>query len=162
MPLFTIHARDFDGSGQRDIGRLRLVREGVSRAALAFGPLWLLWHRLWLALLCYAAFLGGLLWLFNALEFPQTASAGLIVLVNLFLALEGPGLLRRKLDWLNYRFAGVTGGASYDEAERKAAALLVEEQGKVSAQSSDIAGKNTAQQAYSPVIGLFPEDGSRV
>jgi hypothetical protein len=47
MRVFTIHAK----GGERP--RMRLVREGFSFWAFLFGPLWLVWRGLWLALLGY-------------------------------------------------------------------------------------------------------------
>ncbi|MFH5923169.1 DUF2628 domain-containing protein [Roseomonas xinghualingensis] len=47
MRVFTIHAK----GGEKP--RTRLVREGFSFWAFLFGPLWLLWRGLWLALLGY-------------------------------------------------------------------------------------------------------------
>lgn len=47
MRVFTVHTRGGDKP------RTELVREGFSFAATLFGPLWLLWKGLWLALLGY-------------------------------------------------------------------------------------------------------------
>lgn len=156
MPLYTIHAKNTAAGG--DIGRLSLVREGFSRWAFAFGPLWLLGKRLWLALAIYAALAAGLFWLFRWLEFHPAASAALLPLINLYLGLEASAIERRKLGWLGYSFSGVAGGRTHDEAERKAAEIIVD--------GAKRAAEAPPASVFSPdsaegIIGLFPESGGR-
>src|SRR5580693_2657028 len=56
MPVYTVHAPQGATSTVRDgTDRFVFVRDGFFVWALLFGPLWLLWHRLWLALLGYLA-----------------------------------------------------------------------------------------------------------
>ncbi len=51
MAIFVVQA----GNGEGALERARFVREGFSWPAFAFAPLWLLFGRLWLALLLYLA-----------------------------------------------------------------------------------------------------------
>src|SRR5690349_13347325 len=54
MPTYTIHAPpQKSGSNARDPERFVFVRDGFHFWAFAFGPLWLLLHRLWLAFVLY-------------------------------------------------------------------------------------------------------------
>src|SRR6478672_11524495 len=52
MNVYTVHLK-----GSKDdlaaLERAVFVREGFSWAALIVGPLWLLWNRLWLALIVW-------------------------------------------------------------------------------------------------------------
>ena len=73
MAIFVVQARD---AGSLD--EARFVREGFSWAAFAFGPLWLLFHRLWLALALWLVSEA----LFFALVFPHL-SLGAALLVDL-------------------------------------------------------------------------------
>ena len=45
MAVFTVHAP----AGAANADATVFVREGFSWSAFSFGPLWLLWNRLWLA-----------------------------------------------------------------------------------------------------------------
>src|SRR4051794_11415266 len=58
MPVYTVHApaRQNLGGGPTSIAaadKFVFVRDGFHVWAFVFGPLWLLFHRLWLALLGY-------------------------------------------------------------------------------------------------------------
>jgi len=99
--------------------RFRFVRDGFSWPALIFGPLWMLWHRLWLAFVLYlvidllivvAASLAGL---------TQGAVTVTTVLLALLIAFEGATLRRRKLMWWRWRERGVVVAKNREEAERR-------------------------------------------
>ena len=49
MPVFTVHA-PVDAVRRADSDRFVFVRDGFHFWAFLFGPLWFIWHRLWLAL----------------------------------------------------------------------------------------------------------------
>src|SRR2546421_5784619 len=51
MPVYTVHAPVTNGAGIAVIERFAFVRDGFHFWAAVFGPLWLVWHRLWLALI---------------------------------------------------------------------------------------------------------------
>src|SRR4051812_28041644 len=52
MAVFTVHLpRRLDDPAA--VERVKFVREGFSWAAFFFGPLWLLFHRLWLTFLLW-------------------------------------------------------------------------------------------------------------
>src|SRR5438552_16083934 len=51
MPVYTVHAPLTNGAGIAVIERFAFVRDGFHFWAAVFGPLWLVWHRLWLALI---------------------------------------------------------------------------------------------------------------
>src|SRR5260370_25331366 len=50
MPVYTVHAPVTNGAGIAATDRFAFVRAGFHFWAAGFGPLWLVWHRLWLAL----------------------------------------------------------------------------------------------------------------
>ena len=64
MPVYTVHAPSPNGADLRATDNFVFVRDGFHFWAMIFGPFWLLWHRLWLALLgwviLFAAFQAGL------------------------------------------------------------------------------------------------------
>jgi hypothetical protein len=49
MPVFTVHGPAADGVDVSLTDRFVFVRDGFHFWALLFGPLWLIWNRLWLA-----------------------------------------------------------------------------------------------------------------
>ena len=53
MPVFTVHA-PIAISGTTNTDEFVFVRDGFHFWAFLFGPLWLLWHRLWVMLAVYA------------------------------------------------------------------------------------------------------------
>src|SRR6201995_412269 len=55
MPVYTVHAPAAPDSSLIAADRFAFVRDGFHFWAMVFGPLWLLAHRLWLALLGWIA-----------------------------------------------------------------------------------------------------------
>jgi hypothetical protein len=56
MPVYTVHAPVADGTDARPAtDGFVFVRDGFHFWAFVLGPLWLAWHRLWLALIGYVA-----------------------------------------------------------------------------------------------------------
>ena len=51
MPVYTVHAPVMSHANGRVTDRFAFVRDGFHFWATLFGPVWLLWHRLWLALI---------------------------------------------------------------------------------------------------------------
>jgi uncharacterized protein DUF2628 len=49
MPVFTIHGPSASGADIRLSDKFVFVRDGFHFWAFVFGPLWLIWNRLWLA-----------------------------------------------------------------------------------------------------------------
>jgi hypothetical protein len=49
MPVFTVHGPTASGADVRLTDKFVFVRDGFHFWAFVFGPLWLIWNRLWLA-----------------------------------------------------------------------------------------------------------------
>jgi hypothetical protein len=143
--------------------RVMFLREKFRWLALIFGPLWLLWNRLWLAffvwlvavlLLAAASYVAGL---------NEEATAVVMWLPTLVIAFEGTELLRRKLLRRRYRETGVTVAADLEDAERRyfaeweSSALVVQAKLPVTPPPAPTMSAPTSN----PVIGLFPEPGGR-
>jgi uncharacterized protein DUF2628 len=160
MSVYTVHEpprRDADASADPD--RVVFVRDGFYFWAMLFGPLWLLWRRLWLALLFYViAWIvveGGLF----ALKANETAHAAIGLLFAILLGMEASSLWRWTLDRRGYKNLGVVVGDDLESAERRFFQTR-----------RDVAPKpapKTVPSNYGPkssengndVIGLFPEPG---
>src|SRR3954467_4292185 len=51
MPVYTVHGPIKNGTDIAAADRFAFVRDGFHFWAALLGPLWLAWHRLWLALI---------------------------------------------------------------------------------------------------------------
>src|SRR3954451_9288599 len=95
MPVYTVHAPVADGANPRSVAdRFMFVRDGFHFWAFLFGPLWLAWHRLWLALLGY-----GLVTIAGTLALSRLqAGAGtrftVMLLIALLMGFEAASLRR--------------------------------------------------------------------
>src|SRR5712672_718928 len=83
MPVYTVHAPTATDAGIRATDRFAFVRDGFHFWAAVLGPVWLVWHRLWLALL-------GWIIVIVAMEVGMArlgASGRVILFANLLFAL---------------------------------------------------------------------------
>jgi hypothetical protein len=145
------------------------LREKFRWLALLFGPLWLLWNRLWLAFFVWLGAVVALAIASYAAGLNEEAAAVVMWLPTLLIAFEGTELLRRKLLRRRYREAVVTVAADLEDAERR---YFAEWEGRTPAIATKPPVASTATSpASSPpvmsasisnsVIGLFPEPGGR-
>ena len=51
MPVYTVHAPVTSGADLAATDKFTFVRDGFHFWAAVASPVWLLWHRLWLALI---------------------------------------------------------------------------------------------------------------
>ena len=104
MRVFTVHAR----TGNK--AATRLVREGFSFAAFLFGPLWLLWHALWLALLGYVLLAAAVAFI------PDPWEDWAVLTLQVLLGLHAHDLRRWTLRRRGYATQGVVAGRDEEEA----------------------------------------------
>src|SRR3569623_1147203 len=117
MPAYTDHAPTPGGADLRATDNLAFVRDGFHFWAMVFGPLWLLWHRLWLALLgwviIFAAFQTALI----------SVGLGSIFVADVFVALlrglEAASLRRWTLSRGKWRQLDVVVADDRDAAEHR-------------------------------------------
>src|SRR4029078_863473 len=55
MPVYTVHAPVNSGADLSATDKFAFVRDGFHFWAAVFSPVWLAWHRLWLALVGWIA-----------------------------------------------------------------------------------------------------------
>jgi uncharacterized protein DUF2628 len=144
------------------------VRDGFSFAALLFGPLWMLRHRMWLALLGYGVVVAALS---LVLKLQASAGVGSIVwaLVALLLGFEAGTLRRFTLGRRGYRNIGIVVGDDLELAERRFFDAWGRKEAAGRTDSSAAAAPGGAP-ALTPaprmprstpdVLGLFPEPGA--
>jgi hypothetical protein len=99
--------------------RVKFVRDGFSWVAFLFGPVWMLYHRLWLAVVCYVA----LIFVVTVIAFKFGLAEGAVTLASLLIAVligfESATLRRRKLLRWRWRDLGVVVEKNREAAERR-------------------------------------------
>lgn len=114
MRFYTVHAPSASAPNSGD--GLVFVSDGFSWAAVAFGPLWLFYHRLWLALAGWIAIAGLLVAASLVLGLTPAAGFFIYYLLLLLLGWEAPSLRRFGLARRGYAMIDVAAGGNADEA----------------------------------------------
>ncbi len=157
MATYAVHSP----AGQADLAsaleRARLVKVGFSWAALVFGPLWMLAHRLWrpLALFLLGSALVG--FLIGQGVVGSGAAVVLYLIYAVYLGFEGRAFLEAALDRRGEPLADIICAADRSTAERAfVERSLVERPARPVAPST-----SRPPQGPPPpqVLGLFPEAG---
>jgi hypothetical protein len=170
MAVYTVHEPRLsnDATAAPEPERFVFVRDGFSFAALLFGPLWMLRHRMGLVLLGYGAVVAALS---LVLHLHASAGVGTIVwaLVALLLGFEAGTLRRFTLGRRGYRNIGIVVGDDLELAERRFFDSWMRKDFRGRNDSSAPAAPSGAP-ALTPaprtprsapeVLGLFPEPGA--
>jgi hypothetical protein len=161
MRTYTLHLdRDAVAGEAHGLERAHLVPDGLSWAAFAFGPLWFLYHRLWLAAL-------GVLGLLVATAFAGhmaglTPFSGFVVtvLVLLLVGLEASSLRRWTYASRGRPVRDAVLAGSLEEAEMKAATRWLD--GAAPARPALAPHTRAPSRPNEPAIGMFPlSEGGR-
>ena len=156
MTIYTVHEpppRRNRIAG--DTNRFVFVRDGFHLWAFVFGPLWILVHRLWLALLFYVVAMALLqtgLW---ALGVSPGVRWVVGVLISLLIGFEASSL--RRWTYRKWRSHGVVVASDLDTAERRFFDGYVAKLQVPMADAPPPAAMRVPPTAASDVIGLFPE-----
>lgn len=119
MQAYTVYESPAPAADRVDRAEaLVFVKDGFSWAAFLFAPIWMLFHRLWLALLGYAVAVAGLQvlgWAFG----QQSVWMPLVALgFNLILGFEANSLRRWTLERKGWSMVGAATGPNFAAAER--------------------------------------------
>ena len=174
MPVYTVHVPVMTDAGFRATDRYAFVRDGFHFWAFVLGPVWLAWHRLWLALI-------GWIVVVVAIDVAMTAlHAGrmLIFLANVLLALlmglEAATLRRWTLSRRNWRQLDIVVADDEEQAERRffdrwtaKRRMMSNDQPAVDRgappPTRTVPGQPFSKPpplAQSEIIGLFPQPGA--
>jgi hypothetical protein len=118
MPVYTVHAPS-DPDLREDTDRFVFLRDGFHFWAMLFGPLWLLWHRLWLVLLGYLAAGAGLMIALVLLRAPADARSAVLLLLALLMGLEAASLRRWTYSRRKWRLIDFVVAGDRESAERR-------------------------------------------
>jgi hypothetical protein len=161
MKIYTVHVpvlRDGDVSPNPD--RVRFVRDGFYFWAFLLGPLWMIWHRLWLVLLIYLVGTTALFAGLSALGVSNAAQFVVGLLVAVLIGCEA-GSLRRFSLRRRWTQAGVVAATDLESAERR----FFESWAGGAPSVPPVAPRPPSSPPMTPsssdVLGLFPQPEPR-
>jgi hypothetical protein len=167
MPTFTVHEPPPRGNENvTNPERFVFVRDGFHFWAFVLAPLWLLLHRLWLALVLYLvlsfAIGAALFWIGVSSPVQLLGSLPIAVLVGL----EAATLWRWTLERRGWKTLGFVVGEDAEMAEQRFYAEWAKRADAPPAMSLPPEPKYAAPVRRGPpspsdVIGLFPEPGNQ-
>jgi hypothetical protein len=160
MAIYTVHEpprRSDDVLAHTD--RFTFVRDGFSWPAFLFAPLWMVRHRLWLALIVYLLVVFALGAATRVLgDGDWVLAIGL--LVALLAGFEASTLRRYGLARRGWKMLGVVVGDDLESAERRFFDAWAAGHVPHPAPTPSASGPS-APAPSGPIIGLFPEPGAR-
>jgi Protein of unknown function (DUF2628) len=172
MSIYTVHAPPAkSGQSAPDPERFVFVRDGFSFWAFLLGPLWMLWHGLWLALAGYLVLAAALQFVLGA----AGAQSGLAFAAGAFLALlvgfEAATLRRLPLARRRWKNVGIVVGDDLESAERRFFDAWVHGEQRAPAPPKSSLAKSVPPAGAPPasnvtgtagpqIIGLFPQPGA--
>jgi Protein of unknown function (DUF2628) len=154
MAIYAVHSPALGDDPAKAFDRARTLRQGYARWGLVFGPLWLLFKGLWLALAAWVV--GAALVEFAISKGVLSSDAGLALyaLSAVFIGLEGRHLQGHALTRSGRPLADIVVGANALEAERDfLARTLITPTPVVAAPRVN----PPPSSGDSHILGLFPE-----
>jgi hypothetical protein len=174
MPAFAVLEPPAHGDATvRHSDRFIFLHEKFSFSAFLFGPLWMIWHRLWLEEAAYMAGLAVVGWALYALGVGWLAIILIFGLIQLLLGLEATSLVRWMRVRRGWRDGGIVIADDLDVAERRFFDDRISRRTAVAGATASStaaissaplptpsAPPGTPPEASRPdVIGLFPQPG---
>ena len=166
MSVYTVHQPPLDsGAAATEPYRFVFVRDGFSWWAFLLTPLWMLRHRLWLALAIYVLVSAALDVGLRALGASVFVLVLAGLLISLLAGLEAGTLRRSKLARRHWRNIGVVTGDDVEDAERRFFDAWIRQapvRRPTSPPNAPASGPAAPAPPSAPsgVIGLFPEPGA--
>ena len=117
MPVYTVHAPGASGADLRSTDKFAFVRDGFHFWAAVFGPLWLIWHRLWLALIGWIIAIVALELALIRLGVGSGAIFFANVIVAILMGFEAASLQRWTFTWHHWRQLDVVVADDEETAE---------------------------------------------
>jgi hypothetical protein len=175
MPVYTVHAPVADGTEVRSAAdRFVFVRDGFHFWAFVFGPLWLIVHRLWLALLGYIAISAASAVTLSLLYAGAGTRFAVTLLIALLVGFEAASLWRWTLSRRKWRQLDIVVADDEETAERRFFDRWTASQRAFSNDqpavdrgapppTRDVPGQAFSRPPPPPhndIIGLFPQPGA--
>jgi hypothetical protein len=169
MPVYTVHARVADGAEtQRAADRLVFVRDGFHFWAFLLGPLWLAWHRLWLALIGYIGVMAAVEVALSQLRTGAAIRFIAMFLIALLMGFEAASLRRWTLSRRKWRQLDIVVADDTETAERRFFDRWASVQRRLSSSPAvdrgapppTRGGLGQPPSQHGDIIGLFPQPGA--
>ncbi len=174
MPVYTVHAPTANSVDIAATDRFAFVRDGFHFWATLLGPVWLAWHRLWLAMIGWLVLMAGIDVGMVNLGVSLVAIFVADVLLALLVGFEAATLERWTLSRRNWRQLDVVVADDEEAAERRFFDRWTAKQRALSNDqlavdrgapppTRDIPGQPFSKPPPLPqseIIGLFPEPGA--
>jgi hypothetical protein len=118
MAVYTVYITPDSGATVLAADRVRVVSDRFAVLAVLFGPIWLACQRLWWALMAYVTAVAVLSIASYELHLPAATFAVVLLIMGIFLGLEGPVLQEFALSRRGYHVAGLVTASNREQAER--------------------------------------------
>jgi hypothetical protein len=164
MAIYTVHQPPpRKGKASLDPERLVFVRDGFHFWTFLFAPLWLLWHRLWLAFVLWAVVFGAAEIGLRTAGVRGSAHVAVLALMALLVGLEASSLRRWTLALHGWKNIGIVVADSLESAERRFLSEWIGNGNMPAAARASAASAPMRMPAdrAPEVIGLFPEPERR-
>jgi Protein of unknown function (DUF2628) len=170
MSIYTVHAPPAKANQSApDPERFAFVRDGFSFWAFLLGPLWMLWHGLWLVLAGYLILAAALQFVLRAAGAQSGLAFAAGALLALLVGFEAATLRRVTLTRRRWKNVGIVVGDDLESAERRFFDAWVHGEPGLPAKSGPARAvppasappPSSATGAVGPqIIGLFPQPGA--
>src|SRR5258708_12757477 len=119
MPVYTVHAPVNSGADLAATDKFTFVRDGFHFWAAVASPIWLVWHRLWLALIGWIAVTVALELGLIALGAGRGSILFADLLIAILMGFEAASLKRWTLSRRNWRQLDIVVADDAESAERR-------------------------------------------
>ena len=119
MPVFTVHAPVDGGADVTATDKFTFVRDGFHFWAMVASVLWLVWHRLWLALVGWIAVTAAVDLGLMALGAGRGATLAAEMLIAILMGFEAASLQRWTLSRRKWRQLDIVVADDEEAAERR-------------------------------------------
>src|ERR1700761_8663655 len=174
MPVYTVHGPAAADAGIAATDKFTFVRDGFHFWAMLLGPVWLIWHRLWLALIGYLVAAAAIDFVIARVHAGGGAMFFADVLIALLLGFEAASLQRWTLARRRFRQLDIVVADDEEAAERRFFDRwsarqngLINDQGSVDRGAPPPPRSVPGQPFSKPptetedgIIGLFPQPGA--
>jgi hypothetical protein len=162
MTVYTVHEpQTRNNEDEADPDRFVFVRDGFHFWAFVFGPLWLLWHRLWLVLLIYLVTTSAVQAALWALGVSATVKLTVGVLIALLVGFEAASLRRWTYARRRWSNLGLVVAPNLEAAEHRFFDSWVTRDPSPPPQKPAAPAGSWLAPSPPQVLGLFPEPQSR-
>ena len=141
--------------------RMVFVPDRFTWSAFLFAPIWMLWHRLWLALGGYVLASAAIMAALRLIGATSGARGFAAALIMLLVGLEAPSLRRWTLLRNSWREIGTVVGDDRESAERRFfdRYVVLETTREMETALAASSAPAVARRDAPDVVGLFPQPG---